>query len=71
MSNQVMINFNELSAADLNIQIEEVKKQIFELRMMLASGQTVQTHKFKSARKKIARMSTVLSNKKREELAND
>lgn len=48
------------SANDLQDQILQLRKEQFGLRMQKRLGQTTQTHMFRSTRRAIARLKTIL-----------
>lgn len=48
------------SAAELKDQLIELRKEQFNLRMQLASGQMAQPHRVKEVRRDIARIKTVI-----------
>jgi large subunit ribosomal protein L29 len=47
----------------LNTELSELLTQQFKLRMQRSSGQMNQTHQFKTVRRDIARVQTVLTEK--------
>lgn len=59
---------NELknaSVADLNAQLVEAKKELFNLRFQNATNQLDNTSRIKEVRKNIARIQTVITEKAR------
>ena len=48
----------------LNAELSELLTQQFKLRMQRSSGQMSQTHQFKTVRRDIARVQTVLNEKR-------
>ena len=48
----------------LNAELSELLTQQFKLRMQRSSGQMSQTHQFKEVRRDIARVQTVLTQKR-------
>ena len=48
----------------LNTELSELFTQQFKLRMQRSSGQMSQTHQFKNVRRDIARVQTVLTEKR-------
>ena len=50
----------ELSRADLNARVVELKEELFALRFQAATGQLENTARLREVRKDIARISTVL-----------
>ena len=60
---------NELknaSVADLNAQLVEAKKELFNLRFQNATNQLDNTARIKEVRKNIARIQTIITKKARE-----
>ncbi|MFC4252687.1 50S ribosomal protein L29 [Sinimarinibacterium flocculans] len=49
------------SAAELGSELEALRKEQFNLRMQLATGQGGKTHLAREVRKKIARLKTVVA----------
>lgn len=52
------------SAKELNEQLTEIKREQFNLRMQKAGGQLTKTHEIRRARRDVARINTVLTEKK-------
>ena len=52
--------FNDLSAAELNSKIVELKKELFNLRFQLATGQLQDTMAISNTKRDIARAKTAL-----------
>ena len=52
--------FSEMSAAELNDKVVELKKELFNLRFQLATGQLQNTAAINECRKSIARVQTVM-----------
>ena len=53
-------NFNELSREELNEKILDLKKQLFNLRFQLATGQLQDTMAIANTKREIARAKTAL-----------
>ena len=53
----------EKSVDDLNKELSELFRQQFNLRMQKSTGQLGQPHQFKSVRRDIARIKTVIKEK--------
>lgn len=53
----------KLSLEDIKKEMENTYKELFKLRMQSGSGQSPRPHLFSLARKKIARIKTVLNSK--------
>lgn len=58
-----------LSAEQLNEQVLDVKKQLFDLRLQQATGQLEKTHQFKHLRHRLAQLLTVEGELKRKAAA--
>jgi large subunit ribosomal protein L29 len=52
------------SEQDLTDHIAELRREQFSLRMQKAQGQNAQTHQFARVRREIARVATVLAEKR-------
>ena len=52
--------FSELSAAELNDKVVELKKELFNLRFQLATGQLQDTMAIVNTKREIARAKTAL-----------
>ena len=50
-----------LSTADLETRVEELKEELFNLRFQLAVGQLENTARIKHVRKLIAQMKTIIT----------
>jgi len=57
--------YREKSEAELNEELLNLRKEQFNLRMQRGAGQMSKPHLFQVARKDIARLKTILSEKKR------
>ena len=57
----------ELSVADLNAKVLELKKELFELRFQQATGQLEEVSKLSKTKKTIARIKTVITEKEMQE----
>ena len=57
----------ELSNTELSARSRELRDQLFHLRLQKAGGQIENSSLFRSLRKEIARIETVLSSRKLEE----
>lgn len=56
-------NLNSLTSIELKEELFALRKQQFVLRMKRASGDLTQLHLFKSVRKTIARVKTLMTQK--------
>jgi large subunit ribosomal protein L29 len=54
----------DLSAAEITTKIRETREQLLQLRMRKQTGQVEKTHELRTLRKDIARLETVLNQKK-------
>lgn len=54
----------KLSVADLQKTLQDSLKELFNLRMQRSAGQTPKSHLFKQVRVRIARIKTLLTEKK-------
>jgi large subunit ribosomal protein L29 len=54
------------NVAELEQELVSLRKEQFNLRMAMGSGQMVRPHLFKLARRNIARVKTVIAQKKQE-----
>ena len=64
-SSKFVEELNQKSIEQLNIDLVNQKKQLFELRLQNATNQLENTAKIRQTRKNIARIETVLTIKKR------
>ncbi|EAU72829.1 ribosomal protein L29 [Synechococcus sp. RS9916] len=55
----------QLSDADINDQIDGLRRELFELRFQQATRQLGNTHRFKESRIKLAQLLTVQSERQR------
>ena len=56
--------YREMSEEDLNKELINLRREQFSLRMQMGSGNSPKTHLFTVARRNIARVKTVLNEKK-------
>jgi large subunit ribosomal protein L29 len=54
----------ELAPAEITTKLREVREQLLQLRLRKQTGQVEKTHELRSLRKTIARLETVLTEKK-------
>ncbi len=57
-------HFREMSAEDLEAEAVSLSEQLFKLRFQLATGQLENVMKFRGVRKDLARVKTVLIEKR-------
>ena len=56
----------KMSTEDINKKIEELKSELFDMRMKQATAALEKSHKIDEDRKTIARLKTVLAERKNE-----
>ena len=56
--------YRAMSVEDLNKELINLRREQFSLRMQMGSGNAPKTHLFSVARRNIARVKTVLNEKK-------
>ena len=61
----------KMSVNDINNKINEIKNELFELRMKQATGSLDKPHKINTLRKDVARLKTVLTEKLSENDGSD
>ena len=54
----------ELSPAEITTKIRETREQLLQLKLRKQTGQVEKTHELRTLRKDIARLETVLTEKK-------
>ena len=57
----------KLTDADLTEQINDIRRELFDLRFQQATRQLTNTHRFKQARIKLAKLLTVQKERSRSE----
>ncbi|MCI9426840.1 MAG: 50S ribosomal protein L29 [Eubacterium sp.] len=62
-TNQYLEELRSQSVADLNAQLVEAKKELFNLRFQNATNQLTNTSRIKEVRKNIARIQTIITEK--------
>lgn len=62
-TNQYLEELRSQSVADLNAQLVEAKKELFNLRFQNATNQLTNTSRIKEVRKNIARIQTIITQK--------
>lgn len=55
--------YREMSAEDLNKELIDLRREQFNLRMQMGSGNTPKHHLFTVVRRNVARLKTVLTEK--------
>ncbi len=56
-------SYRDMSVEDLKSELVNLRREQFNLRMQLGTGNTPKIHKFSAVRKDIARIKTVLNEK--------
>jgi large subunit ribosomal protein L29 len=54
----------DLSPAEISTKLREIRDQLLQLKMRKQTGQVEKTHELRTLRKDIARLETVLTEKK-------
>ena len=62
-TNKYLEELKSQSVADLNAQLVEAKKELFNLRFQNATNQLDNTSRIKEVRKNIARIQTIITEK--------
>ncbi len=65
MAKQKTAEVRELTDADITKRIDEIRKELFDLRFQQATRQLTKTHRFKEARTELAQLMTVKSERSR------
>ena len=55
----------DLAPAEINTKLRETREQLLQLRLSKHTGQVEKTHEIRSLRKDIARLETILNEKKK------
>ena len=63
--NELVKELRALSTEDLEAKIKESKKELFDLRLKQSTGSLEQPSKIHELRKNIARMKTILNDRKK------
>ena len=66
----ISTEYKDASDEELQEKIGGLSKELFELRMQKSTGQLGQTHLIKQAKKNIARINTLMAERKLEEVAS-
>jgi large subunit ribosomal protein L29 len=59
----------DLSPTEITTKLREIREQLLQLRMRRQTGQIEKTHELRTLRKDIARLETILNEKKRSTVA--
>ena len=55
----------DLAPAEITTKLREIREQLLQLRMRRQTGQVEKTHELRTLRKDVARLETILNQKKR------
>ena len=66
----ISTEYKDASKEELQEKIGDLSKELFELRMQKSTGQLGQTHLIKQAKKNIAKIKTLMAERKLEEVAS-
>ena len=66
----IPIDYKDASEEELQEKIGDLSKELFELRMQKSTGQLGQTHLLREVKKTIARIKTLMAERKIEEVAS-
>ena len=59
----------DLAPAEITTKLREIREQLLQLRMRRQTGQVEKTHELRTLRKDVARLETILNEKKRQAVA--
>ena len=63
--------FKNLNSAQLNEKIEQLRKDLFDLRFKQATRQLNETHKFKLLKKQVAQLLTLSKSQSASQITSD
>ena len=66
----ISTEYKDASKEELQEKIGDLSKELFELRMQKSTGQLGQTHLVKQVKKNIAKIKTLMAERKLEEVAS-
>lgn len=64
-SNKILAELKNKTVEQLNTELTQAKKELFELRLKSATNQLTNTSKIRDVRKNIARIETIITIKKK------
>ena len=64
-SNKILEELKNKTVEQLNTELTQAKKELFELRLKSATNQLTNTSKIREVRKNIARIETIITIKKK------
>ena len=59
----------DLAPSEITTKLREIREQLLQLRMRRQTGQVEKTHELRTLRKDVARLETILNEKKRQVVA--
>ena len=59
----------DLAPTEITTKLREIREQLLQLRMRRQTGQVEKTHELRTLRKDVARLETILNEKKRSTVA--
>jgi len=59
----------DLAPTEITTKLREIREQLLQLRMRRQTGQVEKTHELRTLRKDVARLETILNEKKRQAVA--
>ena len=59
----------DLAPSEITTKLRELREQLLQLRMRRQTGQVEKTHELRTLRKDVARLETILNEKKRQAVA--
>ena len=68
---EVIKDFKKLNSSQLQEKIEELRKELFDLRLKQATRQLNDTHRFKLIKKQIAQLLTILKSQSNTQKSTD
>tara|TARA_Y100001970_G_C13732954_1_gene602385 strand:- start:374 stop:592 length:219 start_codon:yes stop_codon:yes gene_type:complete len=63
--------FKNLNNSEIQVEIEKLRKELFDLRFKQATRQLNETHKFKFIKRQIAQLLTLNKNQKSNQTSTD
>ena len=70
-SQEKLKEFKNLNSSDIQSQIDNLRKELFDLRFKQATRQLNETHKFKVIKKQIAQLLTLQKNQNSTKTSTD
>ena len=70
-SQEKLKEFKNLNSSDIQSQIDNLRKELFDLRFKQATRQLNETHKFKVIKKQIAQLLTLKKNQNIKQSSTD